>query len=174
MARSSSFGSLSWFKKRTAYLNKQFGTTYRPTILHSIYKNTGQIPAEFSQLPDPRGKGAMPVLYERAFAESLQSRFRQLAAASNYVDSILETLRFGGGYIAANHRRVYTPAPGGGFLVRETNRPATPASLQFVQSIPKDAIPLTPLLAYDLIKERAKQIHTKTKNNPHAGYKSDT
>lgn len=160
--------SLSWFKKRTAYLNKTFGTSYSPKALHSIYQHTGQMPQAFSELPDPRGKIDVAPLYEDAFTESLRSRFAQLGRANNYVQSVLDGI---GGWISPNGSRVYIGSANG-IMSKVTNRPAaSPAAWTAVNEIPKGARPLTPRLAYDLIKAKAKAIQEKEKTHPHAGYK---
>lgn len=168
MARS--FGSLSWFKHRTDYLNKAYGTSYSPKMLHSIYVHTGEMPPGFRELPDSRSLTPKKIkAYDEAFAGSLRTRFRQLGKASNYVQTVLDAI---GGWVSPAGSRFYQEE-GGVIYTKAPKRPGEfPNGWAPVRSVPKGAQHLTPRLAYELIRAKAKEIQEREKPNPSERYKS--
>lgn len=158
--------SLSYFKKRTAYLNNTYGTSLSPTRLWGIYQRTGQLPANIPDIlsaPDPRteaGRAGYTALSE----ESVKMTFARLGEANRYV----ERIRWGtGGYISQGGNITYQLVNGQWYKMGA--RDSQPVKSE---NPPRNARKLTATEAKNLIAEKAKEIKAKTKDHPSRGYLS--
>lgn len=159
--------SLSWWKKRTAALNKQYGTSLSPRRLKEIYERTGTLPSNVAQvqnLPDPRAYGRF-MQYEQAALTSNQAIFYQLGNANRYVKRVLwgEST---GGYITAGGT-VYGYEDGAWKSWAPNSKEP-----KEVSHLPTNIKPLTSTTTRELIIAKAKEIHAKYKEHPGRGYLS--
>lgn len=162
--------SLSYFKKRVAYLNKTYGTSFSPKRLYEIYQRTGRLPEslpDITKLPDPRPHAErVYYAYEGAATTANQSRFYQLGQANRYVGALLWAE---GGYISPGGKTVYKQDRDGNWLAWNISRPGSPSAVQAPQ---KGSVQLTASKTRQLIVSKAEDIHAKTKEHPSRGYTS--
>lgn len=174
MAKSKSMGSVSWFKHRTAYLNKVYGTSLSPTRLAAIYKKTGTLPPSLVgilDLKDTRNyvknpASIKPEVKFQYYAQSVQSNqtaFARLAERSRPVASILNAAE---GYINKAHTTVYKMI-GGEWYYRDLKS----TGWKFRGSPPpQTAEKLTSSMVRILIADIAKKIKGTDKDHPGIGY----
>lgn len=173
MARSK--GSLSYFKKRTSYLNTTYGLDLSPTRLARIYKKTGTLPPgiryiidlddirDYKKHPEKISAERM-ASYDRAAFESNQITFAQLGSANNFVKSVLDAERYGG-YINRERTYVYRQVNGTWEMRGMREKDWRPAKYP-----PQNAEKLTPKLTREIIAAKAKEIKEKKDNNPGGHY----
>lgn len=148
--------SLSWYKKRTAALNKALGTSYSPSVIRgmdikSISRGRGysDIGARLQAISDPRSaRGQQDVQAAAKF--TVMSQW-EAAAANNYNIWLITT--HVGQYMSADGNSVYEKMPTGDYSV--INKYSDVVGT--VKEIPSNAFLLTPQTATRLAEEKAKE-----------------
>ena len=159
--------SLSWYKKRTAALNKALGTSYSPTQIMNA--PAGVIEGYFEMVGDPRSKGAQSA-YEQAAVRLMQEeKFKSLSAHNAFVHTVLPNA---GELISQDRRTVYVRV-GGGYVAIDSHT-GQERKIQRADELDIElAEVLTARLIYQLVTEKARQIKGKRDHNAIDGYLYD-
>lgn len=146
--------SLSWYKKRTAALNKALGTKYRPTEIYEAEQkrhiNT-EIGKALESFGDPRSKAAKAQL-QLNVAVLVQQQWSALAAANAYVFYVSNSI---GEYLSADGSRIYEQLADGRWQSIEISSGA----IEPLEGPPPEgSIYLSPKTANDLLKAKAQDL----------------
>lgn len=145
--------SLSWYKKRTAALNKALGTKYSPTQIYKAEQFGGfdtDIGRVLESIGDPRSRGSAEALSANA-AAFISQQWSALAANNAYVYWVSNSV---GGYISRDGSFVYNQTPAGDwYAVNIRSGESFPMDKE-----PTDAIRLTPQTANRLLQEKAQDL----------------
>lgn len=147
------YHSLSWFKKRTAALNKALGTSYSPT---DLYRNQSgargsSVRDALEAMGDPRSaRGGSNV--EAAAHTFLMTQWSAFAGRDAFAHAIVGAAD--GGWISEDFRTVYMQDARGNWLGVSTETGA----LTRVEGLPAGSTPLSPSRVSRLLAARARQV----------------
>ena len=122
--------SLSWFKKRTAALNKALGTKYSPKELYK-YQDRSVVARMLEEAGDPRSKKYKPPVKE--FIDLRWSNFISNTNVGKNLDKAFSS----GGFISAGGDRVYVQENGTWMSYNVRG-----GAGRSIKTLPKDAQPL--------------------------------
>lgn len=149
--------SLSWYKKRTAALNKALGTAYSPSAIRKMDlraaaggRQASDIGARLRDIQDPRSAAGRADI-QAAAAQIVKQQWED-AAANNYNIWLITTHI--GMMMSADGTVVYDPMPDGeGYAV--VNKYGDVVGR--VDTIPAGAFLITPEVATRMATEKAKE-----------------
>lgn len=145
--------SLSWYKKRTAAINKALGTQYSPTEIYRAEQIKGHdtdIGRALEELGDPRSAAAQQNV-EASASVLVKQQWSALASANAYVYWVSDSI---GGFISADGTAVYQKNPAGDWYAIDIRT----GNAFIVGRPPESAIKLTAKTANELIKAKAQEL----------------
>lgn len=164
--------SLSWFKKRTAEINKQFGTHYSPTVLYRRQAALEKVAGDKAVTPFVAQFPTQKVTEQQVQA-SLKRDFSALSA----MDAITYEILHGAYEYYVPTTQTIIKVTDEGIVRYNINT----KQIEIVRAqpgkdpadlIPKSARPIDGRERVRLLDARARKIHTEQRKNPYGGYEA--
>lgn len=150
--------SLSWFKKRTAAINKELGTKYSPTDLYR-YQDRSQIAKLLESAGDPRSKKYTPPA--REFIDLRWSNFINNTNVGKNLDKAFSS----GGFISSGGDRVYVQEDGTWMSYNVRG-----GAGRIIKSLPKDAQQLNGKRMEQELRKAAERLKKFKSDHPLTDY----
>ena len=157
--------SLSWFKKRTAALNKAMGTKYSAAQLYR-HQNSAEfstIRGVLEDMGDPRSSGASTRI-STAQGRLNDTTWAAFAGRDAFAHAVLGAQ--GSGLISPTRRNVYQQDARGQWFSIGTRS----GSIKPIKEPPKGVIPLTPAEVNKQLTLRAKEVKKHRERHPLDAY----